>query len=245
MAFFFYLLLLKTFAEKRPQRWLWIAILVLTFINIFFINDGRTGYFIFACLTAIFFLQKTNWSWKGWLMAIASVIFLLGLAAGASHTFQSRLNEVSSDVKSYQNKNEDTSFGARMAFVKNTIPIIKQHIIFGGGTGSFQPEYANLKPRPASFTRNPHNEYLHVMAQFGIIGLLLLLFIFYSQLRLSRYLPNQLGWIAQAVIITVMIGSLVNSLLLDSAEGHFYVYFIALTFAALPQECWWKKRYFI
>jgi len=244
MAFFAYLIILKIF--KNPhKRWLWGTILALAIIDIFFISDGRTGYFIFVCLAGLSLLQKMHWKWRGWLFAFLSIVALLGLALAFSHTFDNRIRAVVSDVHAYQNQNENTSFGARLAFVKNTLPIIKSHPVIGGGTGSFQSEYANLKPRPTSFTRNPHNEYINIMSQFGVIGLLFLLFIFYSQLRLSRYLPNQLGWIAQAVVITIMIGSLVNSLLMDSTEGHFYVYFIALTFAALPQERWWKKGYFI
>ena len=68
-----------------------------------------------------------------------------------------------------------------------------------------------------------------------MVGLLLLLALFGSQLWYSRFLPKEMKNMAQGIIIALMLGSLVNSLLSDTTEGHLYAYFIALTFATLPR----------
>lgn len=231
MSFFAYLIMLKISNIETKHRWLWIIVLILAIIDIFFMNISRTGYLQFMALVILFGVQKFNW--KGVLAALCILLLIMGVAFTISTLFKVRIQQAVSDINAYHHKKEDTSVGARMAFVRNSVFLIKQHPIFGTGTGSYKCEYQNIKPTPQSLSHNPHNEYLHDMVQFGIVGLFALMLLFGSQLWYSRLLPGNLKYIAQAMIVIIMLGSFANSLILDTTEGHTYVYFIALTFASI------------
>lgn len=235
LAFTAYLLLLKI-TEFKSYWWLWIIPLLLIIYDIFFMSIGRSGYFIFVLLAFVFFVQKMKW--RGILIALLSCVLVLGTAAIFSPIFKGRIHDIVSDVSGYRADNEaansNTSLGLRITFSKNSLNLIKAHPIFGTGTGSFKSDYANIKPAPIALIGNPHDEYLHITVQFGIVGFIILMLMFSMQFWYSKYLPRPYNFIAQAVEISIIVGCFGNSWILDAAEGHLYMYFIALTFAALP-----------
>ena len=235
MSFSAYLLLLQlSIAKSKLQIFLMSIFLLLILYNILFLGMGRSGYFILASLILLFFIQKLNI--KGLLIAGISIVILIGVAFTFSDMFQNRINSMISDIKTFTyNPNAETSVGLRMTFVENSLKLIKAHPVIGTGTGSVANEYANLKPTPTFLTTNPHNEYLNMGIQFGIIGMLYLLFMFITQLVQSRSLPSRMRNIAQATVISIMVGCLANSWLMDITQGSFYVFFSMLSFAALPK----------
>jgi len=230
MAFAAYFCLFKVTNNNR-YRWLFVIFLLFIVYTILFRSMGRSGYFVFVGLMALFFFQKLQW--RGLLVASIIAALLLGMAFTFSPMFKTRMAAVFSDIKTYH-QNENTSVGLRMSFVKNSIKLIKAHPFFGTGTGSFVHEYTTIKSAPP--THNPHNEYVHIAVQFGAVGLLVLLLLFGVPVWYSRFLPEELRYIACGVVFGVMLGCLANSWLLDTTEGHFYAYFIVLAFAALPRK---------
>jgi len=231
MSFVGYLLLTKIIKSSGWQRLLLVTALILVFYNVFFMTMARSGYLVFMGLMALFFVQQLRW--RGMLVSLLGLMIVCVGIALFSPVFKERAAAAISDVKEY-NHDEVTSVGLRISFVKNSLQLIKKHPLFGTGTGSFQSEYANIKPAPVVKTHNPHNEYLHIGVQFGILGIILLLLNFGMQLWRSRALPLPMNYISQAVVFSIVIGSFANSWLLDTTQGHFYAYFIALTFASLP-----------
>lgn len=229
LAFTAYLLLHKI-TKSNKYWWLATLLFLLTVYNALFLNTGRTGYFILGSLIALFLWQK--FSWKGLLIAVIAIFILGGSAFLFSKSFHERAITTITNIHHYQPEKSMTSVGLRMTFAKNSIHLIKQHPIIGTGTGSFTTEYAKIKPTPEVLTHNPHNQYLDIGVQFGIIGMLILLFMFYRQWRDSKYLPQDMRYLAEAVVLAVVLGGLANSWLMDSTEGHLYVYFISVAFAA-------------
>jgi O-antigen ligase len=227
MAFAAYLCLYKVAIGQR-YRWLWITFLLFIVYTILFRSIGRSGYFVFAGLMGLFFFQKLRW--RGLLAAIISMAILFSLAFAFSPTFKDRIKEVVSDVKVYR-QNDNTSVGLRMSFVKNSVKLIKAHPVFGTGTGSFVHEYAVTNHSPV---HNPHNEYVYLTVQFGALGLVMLLLLFGIPFWYSRFLPEECKYIARGAVVGIMLGCLANSWLLDTTQGHFYAYFIALAFSAFP-----------
>ncbi|MBI3366820.1 hypothetical protein HY041_04310, partial [Candidatus Roizmanbacteria bacterium] len=81
---------------------------------------------------------------------------------------------------------------------------------------------------------DPHNEYLMVITQVGVLGFSLLLLLFYTEWRTSFYLNQSNKYFSQGFLIAMMAGCLCDSFLYLTATGHFFVYFSALFFAASP-----------
>ena len=77
------------------------------------------------------------------------------------------------DIRNKENKYK-TSVGKRVLLWKNYIKISKKNKILGQGLGSV----SYLKKEENMIIERPHNNYLFVMTEFGIIGLLIFINIF-------------------------------------------------------------------
>ena len=81
-----------------------------------------------------------------------------------------------------------TDLGLRMTFVVNSYGIVKDNWLFGVGTGDFPSAYKakNKINTPGKVdTVNPHNMYALEAVQFGVLGLVGLLAIFYYQFKIA------------------------------------------------------------
>ena len=70
----------------------------------------------------------------------------------------------------------------------NSWDVIKKNPIIGVGTGDFPSEYKKINQINSPFLNsvtNPHNMYILVLTQLGLIGLVSMLSIFYYQIKLS------------------------------------------------------------
>lgn len=72
---------------------------------------------------------------------------------------------------------EESSVRIRVVMWLNSVEIIKEYPIFGTGAGGFVVAYselvAGLNHWTGTVSDNPHNFYLHVFAEYGVVGLLL------------------------------------------------------------------------
>jgi len=207
-----------------------VVLVILIIYEILFLGTGRSGYFVLFGLVVLFCVQKSGW--RGLIVGCVSVAILVSISWILPGRFKEKMHDFHSDVVTYQ-VDPQTSVGARMAFVEHSFSLIRAHPFFGSGTGSFKSQYNNLSGVDKVRTTNPHDEYIHIAVQFGAVGIIILLSLFGMQLWYSRFLPQQMGWIAQAVVIAIIIGCFANSWLLDTTPGHVYVFFMALTFASL------------
>lgn len=254
ISFGTYLLLLKFWQVKNTacwQKWIYLLLIGLATYNTFFMTVGRTGYIIFLVLLGLFCVQQLKM--KQLLIAFIGIIVLCTSVFLFSPTFKQRFDDFKLDLYELQHQhNSYTSVGLRLTFLKNGLSLIQKNLWFGAGTGSYHTLYkanfgdiSNFEIKDLNNeyvhvdnfeTRNPHNEYIHITVQFGLFGLMLLLFNFASQLWYSRKLSVPFANIAQAIVVAIMIGSLANSLLMNSVQGHLYAYFMALVFANLNTE---------
>ena len=78
--------------------------------------------------------------------------------------------------------------------------MIKENPIIGVGTGDFPVEYEKINQikTPIMYsmggmqtTTNPHNMYILIFSQLGVIGLISMLSIFYFQIKLSINSSNR------------------------------------------------------
>ena len=104
-----------------------------------------------------------------------------------------------------------TSVGLRISFTINSWEIIKQNPFIGVGTGDYPSEYKkiNMINTPGlPDTANPHNMYILVLVQLGLLGLASLLSIFYYQMKFSFYASNRLisdvGFTLPALFLVIM-----------------------------------------
>lgn len=224
------------YAGTTRRRSIWAVLALLAAFNVLFMVQGRTGYLVLLAL--LVYLGIAWLRWRGVAVALAAISVLAALAyalpssslhqraALAFHEFSASQSGVVADPGS--------SIGLRMEFYRNTLEIVRQHPLLGVGTGGFRQAYAEqVRDTGRMATHNPHNEYLMVAAQLGLVGLLLLFVLFAVQWHAAARLPSvREQMLARGMVLSVVVASAVSSTLIDHAEGWFYVWMSGLLFAA-------------
>lgn len=224
------------------RRLIYVALAMLAAANVLFMVKGRTGYIV---LLALFIYGVVAWyRWKG--VLVGALILGVVLSAGwfSSSTLRERTELA---VKEYQEwvpgQGTQTSIGQRLDFYHTTYQIIREHPLFGVGTGGFASAYrdkvagTNLEP-----SGNPHNEYLMIGAQLGIIGVIAFLAMLVVVWRLSGRLESAFERdLARALVISYVLGNLVNSFLLDHTEGMLFCWASAALFSGMLRAIGYRK----
>ncbi|MFQ5761076.1 MAG: O-antigen ligase family protein [Acidiferrobacterales bacterium] len=221
-------------ADTRRRRMIWITLAAIAVHNVFFMVQGRTGYVIVGVLFVYFFVEWLGW--KGFVVAIVGGTLLVVSAFFLSDVFHARFSRTEAEFSEWRS-GQVVFRGVvkRIVFYQNSLAIVRDSPVFGVGTGGFAQTYAE-KVKNSRFppTSNPHNEYLLIAVQLGLVGLVGLLYLFYTQWRLAADLPGLFERnLARALLLTVMTTSLGSSALLDHSEGLFYAWMSALLFAGL------------
>lgn len=244
MAFAVFLALLRLRAAASLQaRAGWSLFALLGAINVLFMVQGRTGYLILLALLAWFVWSTLARGKKlGSRNAAALLLMMAGLATAAyqlSPRLHDRVEMLVSEFQAWQpNHGGDTSTGQRLDFYYNTLQIVQQHPLSGVGTGGFPAAFAQqVQGTEALATHNPHNEYLMVAAQTGLVGLALLLYLLYTLWRTAPRLPTAFEQdAARGLVLTYLLNCTFNSALMDHSDGLFFAFMTAVLFTNLKQE---------
>jgi len=211
----------------KPLFWL-LAALAVGYVLVF--SSGLTGRLILFALIGLTIVQTVG-------MKRGVVIFLLGTVVAlpamyfGSDSFRGRIENIR-NIHTEVNEGPTSSVQQRLAFLERGIELVRSRPLFGHGTGAVVEEDP-LDPGGKPVLLNLHNQYLMVWSEAGIVGLGLLLYLFYIHWRLSSGLPERERKLSQGVVVTVAVGCLFNSLLMDSGESHFYLFFATLFLSRL------------
>ena len=162
-----------------------------------------------------------------------------------------RLLSITQEISDAKANHEMTSSGIRYVMYQSATHIFLKSPIWGHGTGSLREEYRTLSKEDYALNiegmDNPHNQYLLILVELGLIGLIGFMYLFYSQwTTLKRKSLGEEAYIQdllEGLILTILIGSLFNSLLLDAGEGKFYCVMAGLFLSAFYSQKN-KKRFY-
>lgn len=232
--FAFALLVSAQFGMQGRRKLVFRMLAGLAILNVLFFGQGRTGYLTVLILSLLFFFSIFRW--RGLIAVVIMTSLVGGIAYSTSSSLSSRVLEAFEEVQGWQPGKMDlnSSMGTRLEFYYNSLAIIREHPIMGVGTGGLQVAYRKqLHDSAEPSTRNPHNEYLLVAAQQGIVGLGLLLALFAAQWRMTGQLAAPANiLLARGLVLVTVAGCLFNSLLLDHTEGLCFAWMSALLFSA-------------
>jgi O-antigen ligase len=247
MAIFLALLNAREAASNK-LRWAWAGFAGLALFNVLFMVLGRTGYLILFTLlgwlvwaTLARYAQRRGRTWgvRQAMLIVIGMMAVIVLALQLSPRLHERVSAVGSEYQAWQpNHGEGTSTGERLDFYYYTLQVIQQHPLLGVGTGGlaaayFQQTHASIVKN----TFNPHNEYLMVTAQIGIVGGLLLLYLFFSLWKQAPRLATPFAQdAARGLVLAYMVNCAFNSALLDHADGLFFAWMTALLFAEFRHD---------
>ena len=195
LAFAIYLVLHQLLFKEslsRSMRTIYTFFALSMTFNMF-ITGGRAGQIMFfASLGVLIFQYFRNSQVKATLVSAILISLIILGGYNYSSVFKTRINQVIYDLALFTT-NPNTSIGHRIIFTENTLDMIKSAPFIGVGTGDFPTEYnkVNIINSPAvKSTVQPHNQYLYVQAQLGLLGLFSFFWIFYVQFRIAMVAGN-------------------------------------------------------
>ena len=250
LAFAIYLVTYEIFFNKKLSKlmlWIYSFFSVIMVINMF-ITGGRAGQVVFFAMIAILIMQYFH---RQRIKALVLILLLLPAifftAYQTSSLFNERVNQAITEMANYDKKLvmlRQSSIGSRLFFTINSWKMIQENPILGAGTGDFPSEYNKIsetfsfdgpyvisrtfssKMPSGPYVTNPHNMYILVLTQLGIVGLLSMLSIMYYQIKISLAASNKffldLGLTLPLLFLVIMWS---DSYLLGHYTGLLFVFF--------------------
>lgn len=225
--------------DPGRRRWLYALLAALLCVDVMYVGIARTGYVVLLALIVLLGAQRLGT--KGVLAGAGTALLLAAIAFTAFPVARMRMEEGLQNLRQYERVEathegslRENSWGLRLQFWRNTLRIISQHPVVGNGTGSMIVEYAHIAPRDFD-TSNPHNEFLNTTEQTGLIGLVLLLGLAGACWRDALRLGALDRDFVHGVLVTIGVGSLFNSLLMDVNEGRFFMVMLGVLLSACLQ----------
>lgn len=226
------LILSRWFVDKTKLK---VSPLMFVFYTVFLVvavlaTNSRAGIALMFIAIFLTFSSTLKGSSKK-LLFIAILIIASGFyAVSYSSTFNlvyERFSDVSDD--------------GRWTFLVNSIPLVSEFYIFGSGYGSFSSIYINRESIEALspvYTNQLHNDYLQLVIEGGLLGVLALALVGYSVFRAWRVgkqnnsLRN-LAWMGLSVLVLFGVHSIVDYPLRRPAALVYFCIGLACTFRVL------------
>jgi O-antigen ligase len=219
-------------------------------INIFFIGSriGYTLYFI-SIATVLFFIYRDNVKKAIFLTLILSLTGFI-TAYNYGETFNQRSKQLFNDIVFVSMNDLSTSLGIRTGYYIYGWKVIQEYPLFGLGTGDHiaaveekilalelntQNENGLLYALRSGHNASLHSEYLDTTIQFGFIGLLIFLNIFYQILKYYQKNPD-LRIIQLILFFNMLFFSIGSTIFIARDVGTIFILLIALTLNIKPLE---------
>ncbi len=206
----------------RPwQRRLVLAALVLFVANIALIATGRSAHVALLVAGAIAAAAVLPRRRRWWVLVLVPLVGLALLAA--SPMVRDRFTQAVGEVDTAHTSASETSMGLRLVIWPTTLELIGQRPLLGWGVGGFAPAYAQLIHQRysdwrAAEAKDTHNEYLHVLVEAGIPGIVAFGYFLLGVLRQPAPAPYR--GIGLALFAAWLVTSLFNSHFQTFAEAH-------------------------
>lgn len=222
------------------KRFVAIFFSITIIFNILIISS-RLGYVL---LFVVMFSMPIVFFRKYIFRTIFVVGFLLVIIYTVAYNnisnFETRANQAISNIeKIFTQEDYTTSEGIRFGFYEYSLEILKDNPIFGVGTGDHinyvKDKIIDYKhPEPMLYilnggeNANLHSDYFDILVQFGVIGLIVFLNIFYQILNYNQ--KNQyLKFIQILLVIVVLVQSIPQGVVYLSPVNKLFILLLAIT----------------
>lgn len=234
--YFWWSLALSSSSSSKKTIWFLLALVYtcLAVINLLYMTHARIGYAALVLPLVVYLLLRFNW--KGALLALSVVLSLSVGAYFASNVVQSRVDKTTDEVVNWTPEQfQPTDMGVRLSWWHVASRIVRENPMVGAGVGSYQAEFARHAEalNVPSNNNNPHNQFVLLAAQTGVLGAGLFLLMFLVQFAMARALEEPERLACATMFAIFGFGNLFNSFLLDSAERTMFVLFGAAFAAAM------------
>lgn len=166
-------------ASKLPNKWIFAAILVCQLFLLFSSNviTAKIAFITTALYYAIVFplVRKNNLTKMAFLLFLTAIIFLVNAVM-----MNIDINTIQKIVSTFSFSTiEQYSIVSRFVHYQDMMRVIQIKPIFGWGSGTFMATFSQFQTYFKGFEMTrAHNEYLQLIIELGIIGILIVTTIF-------------------------------------------------------------------
>ena len=202
------------------QQWAWGSAAILMAANVVFVAYARSGHVALAVTSVAVALGLWRGRARG--VALAGVLVLILAALQFSPVINQKIEQGVQEMTQTDGA-QLTSMGIRVVMWETTTAIVRAAPLLGHGLGSFPDQYwrtisERYKGWKATPTEDPHNQYLLILAETGLLGLAAFSWFLFSALRQPVSGPFRL--IGIALLLAWCLTSLFSSHFHTFNEGH-------------------------
>jgi O-antigen ligase len=209
--------------HRKHRAYFWGLVAAAAVINIIFFVAGRTGYVTLLLNAVIAAIVLLPHRWRA--VGLTALLFSLALLASVSTHVRVGVLSGATETLSALQQEATSSMGQRVEFAQRSIELSLERPWMGWGTGSYASEFCRVA-KSQEWCRlgayNPHNQYLFLAVQLGLLGVVLYLLWLLSiarDLSATRAPVRTLGY---CFLATLIVHSLFDSPLYIAAEGAWY-----------------------
>lgn len=227
-------LLGTNFSKLSGRSRILMLVAVLSLLVTVFSSTARSGYLftmVGLCCFSCIAMPKYR------LFLTTSIGLILGalvlVVPTTAERFEGALSEIASVTDGRQDP-EFSSMGIRIVMWDNTLDMISDKPLLGSGSGSFELDYGRIAQGKATDWRakrssDPHQQYLHIAAEFGLVGLgIFLLFLASLLLGIKLTFYSVLG---MSILFGISATSLFNGHFSSLVEGRIFWILVPLFLA--------------
>ena len=217
------------YLDKKVKLLGLLATCLAIFVSFYTIN-GRTGFLSVgvAAGSLVLFLPQT---FKQEFSLFALIAIIMASILATSDRFQDRFIQATEEIELYTEEQapvkQKTSMGLRLLFWERGLDIVQKAPFFGHGVGSWSDEFDRdqledgIKKGDALYQvcGNPHNDYIMVAAQVGVMGLMIWLLFLGLIYRFGKLMPLKDSFLLHGFLLMYLAGCLFNSFTYDVTEG--------------------------
>lgn len=212
-----------------------------------FLSVGRTGQiaFIFAIIVMFFLYYKLHI--KTIIYSFLSLLIIFTIAFNSSDMFEKRVDAAKSDINKIINGDLYSSWGIRVAFWQVSYEIFKENPIIGVGIGDYRETFARTleKEKFKEFPKDmktfmsnthAHNQFLMIIIQIGIVGLIIMLLIIYELFKIALNSNKENKNIFVLFLVIYFISCMANPLWYKQFTISLWILFISLLIISINEK---------
>lgn len=241
MMIFAFASFLQGFAKKasKKERLICFMLSLTALFATLILNTSRTGYVLFLAIMAVSFVIQFNK--KGVILTLILGAIAVFSVYHSSETIQTRVEVIKKEYAEYQTgESNKTSIAHRLYLLQSIYDLLKanpERLVAGFGTGSLPVASKNIQLEKAQNSTNgfdyepvvnPHNQYLLLLCENGLIGVFLFLNLMLAVFKCAKSQPIRSYLLATAVVTCMVVGCLFNSWLRDFGPALLFLLFSSL-----------------
>ncbi len=217
----------------RRLRLALLAAALLIVVNLVLVTSGRTGHVLLLVLFAGLAVQQLS-AWRR-VAALAALPLLAALALGVSPMLQKRFGLLVDELRAPLASPQLSAIGIRTVMWDVSWQMARERPLLGYGTGSFPGAYRQALAKTgysgwaATPAVDPHNQYLQVHLQAGILGSAAFAWFLWAAFRHRGRGAERTS--ATAVLAGWCVAGLATSVFTTFAESHMLLLLLGILLA--------------